>query len=185
MKIHFLLGLAAVSFAGCASAPPDHYFTLSVELPSAAAPPRAIAWRLAGVRLPGISDRPQLVVRTGPQTVRLLEFDKWAEPLDDLVPRILAQDLALRQGVQAANAPARRIYVVVDEFMADDRGSARLTGRWWTQPPEGEAAADQPRAFTFAASLASGEGAAAPAALSRLLGLLADDIARDGFAGAK
>ena len=113
------------------------------------------------MRLPGISDRPQLVVRTGPQTVRILEFDRWAEPLDDLVPRVLAQDLAQRQGVQAGNGPASRIYVVIDEFMTDDTGSARLAGRWRAQPSAGDSAQGRPRAFDFAARL--------PQAQARLL----------------
>lgn len=179
----YLLGLAAVVLGGCASSAPNHYFVLSVEAPSGAAPARAGAWRLAGVRLPRITDRPQLVVRTGPQTIQVLEFERWAEPLDDLVPRILAQDLALRQGVQAAHGPATRIFVVIDDFIPDDSGSAHLTGRWWTEPPEGDPAAGPPHAFAFAAPLASGTAAASPAALSRLLGLLADDIARGDPAG--
>lgn len=176
-SVRFMLGLAAIALAGCASSPPNRYFTLSAEPPASSAPPRTADWRLASVRLPGVSDRPQLVVRTGPQTVRILEFDKWAEPLDDLVPRVLAQDLALRQGVQAANGPSVRLFVVVDDFMADESGSARLSGRWWRQSPEGQPAAGRPRAFTFATPLTSSAATATPEALSRLLGLLADDIA--------
>lgn len=183
MSVRFMLGLAAIGLlAGCASSPPNRYFTLSAEPADPAAPARTADWRLAGVRLPGVSDRPQLVVRTGPQSVRILEFDRWAEPLDDLVPRVLAQDLALRQGVQAANGPAVRLFVVVDEFMSDDSGSARLTGRWWKQSPQADPAADRPRAFSFATPVTSSAAAATPEALSRLLGLLADDIARDGGA---
>lgn len=185
MNFRFVLGLATVALSGCASSPSNHYFTLSAAPPDPSAPPQVAEWRLAGVRLPGISDRPQLVVRTGPETVRILEFDRWAEPLDDLVPRVLAQDLAQRQGVQAGNGPASQIYVVIDEFMTDDTGSARLAGRWWAQPSAGDSAQGRPRAFDFAARLPSGASAAAPAALSRLLGLLADDIARDRFASPK
>jgi len=50
----------------------NRYYTLSVRPPTIAAPAvpkRAIDLSLAVVHLPGVTDRPQLVVRTGAETV--------------------------------------------------------------------------------------------------------------------
>ena len=182
MRQRIVLGLAVVALTGCAGSPPNHYFTLSPEPPDTTSAPQVKKWHLAGVQLPRISDRPQLVVRTGPQTIRISEFDRWAEPFDDLVPRVLAQDLVQRLGIQAGNEPANHIYVVVDEFMTDNVGSARLAGRWWIQPTKSDAPPGRARAFDFVARQTPGADAAAPAALSRLLGQLADDIAHDHLA---
>ncbi|HEV2678081.1 MAG TPA: ABC-type transport auxiliary lipoprotein family protein [Aliidongia sp.] len=76
-------------------------FTLSVEPPLTTVSPgprAAEGLSVASVRLPAIADRQQIVVRTGPQTVDVREFDRWAEPLDLMTQRTLSADLALRGG---------------------------------------------------------------------------------------
>ena len=46
------------------------------------------------VRLPGLLDWPQIVTRRGADEIDRAEFDRWAEPLAETVPRVLAEDLA-------------------------------------------------------------------------------------------
>jgi uncharacterized lipoprotein YmbA len=43
-------------------------------------------------------DRPQLVVRTGPNQMRVDEFNLWAAPLQDTIGRIVAQNLVVMLG---------------------------------------------------------------------------------------
>ena len=84
-----------VLVSGCASSPEARFYTLTATAtggePSAGATSPSVA--IASVTLPELVNRPQLVIRTGPETVELLETDRWAEPLNDAAPRIMAEDL--------------------------------------------------------------------------------------------
>lgn len=177
MRILRSITAVAALLAGCAATPENRYYTLSAEPgPVTAHAPRLT---VAQVRLPGMTDRPQLVVRTGAQTVDIREFDRWAEPLDQLVPRILAQDLSAREGRQNGEAPEQRLFVVVDDFAADDAGGSHLVGRWWTLAPGQTADRRRERPFALARPTGAMDGAQIAAAMSALLGMLADDLVRD------
>jgi len=54
--------------------------------------------------LPGYLDRPQIVTRTGPNRLALAEFDKWAEPLKDSLPALIAANLGVL-------LPSRQVYL--------------------------------------------------------------------------
>lgn len=181
MKPILLPAAALALLVGCSTTPENRYITLSVEPASSInpVPRRAERTTLAKLRLPGTIDRPQLVVQTGAQTVDIREFDRWAEPLDQLVPRILDRDIALREGTPAPDAPVRQLFVSVDQFAADGAGGSELTGRWWTLRPGEEAAHRRERPFVLTRPTKSEDGAQIAAAMSALLGMLADDIARD------
>jgi uncharacterized protein len=47
------------------------------------------------ITLPKYLDRPQIVTRIGSHQLTHAEFDRWAEPLQDNVARVLAENLAL------------------------------------------------------------------------------------------
>ena len=90
-----LLALAVAVLAGCASAPPEQEYTLSVEAPAqaiAGMPDASIA--VAAARLGDMYDRPQLVLRASENRVQILEQQRWAEPLKSGIPRAIAGDLA-------------------------------------------------------------------------------------------
>ena len=174
-----ILAIATLALvAGCATTPENRYYTLSAEPGAASAHDRRVT--VAKVRLPGMMDRSQLVVRTGPQTVDIREFDRWAEPLDQLVPRILAQDLASRTSRPNLALPERHLFVAIDEFSADDAGAVLLVGRWWTLEPGEDAVQRQERPFALSRQTEAGakDGAHIAATMSILLGMLADDIGR-------
>jgi uncharacterized protein len=186
MRHRFVLGLVGVLVIGCGGAPENRYYTLSVRPPTIAAPAvpqRAIDLTLALVRLPGVTDRPQLVVRTGPETVDVREFDRWAEPLDQMVRRILSEDLAMRlgsvRGSLKADEPGRRLFVAIDEFMASQSGVSRLDGRWWTLDSAGDPARKSIRSFALTQPVNAGESAQVAASMSALLAALADQIVSD------
>ena len=46
------------------------------------------------ITVPKYLDRPQIVTRSGRNQLALGEFDRWAEPLQDNVLRVLAENLA-------------------------------------------------------------------------------------------
>ena len=176
MRRSFLIGAALVLLGGCGGSPENRYYVLSPVPPVQLASPVRASFGIASVHLPGLLDRTQLVLRTGTGTVDIREFDRWAEPLDQMVPRILAQDLELRQGAPAPTEPHRRVFVAIDEFMADTGGKARLAGRWWVLADDQDPATKRERPFAFVSTSTNTNGAEIATALSALLGMLADDI---------
>ncbi|HEX9684783.1 MAG TPA: PqiC family protein [Burkholderiales bacterium] len=99
--------LAFPVFSGCGSSPKSSFYTLS----SGAAPERAPATAplnvaIAAVTVPDIVDRPQLVVRVAANQVTINEFARWAAPLKDEIPRVIADNLTrLLNGARVATHP--------------------------------------------------------------------------------
>ena len=100
--MHPLTAIAALCIfaglaAGCASSPVTRFYTLS-----AAAAPAATSSQLSvvvgPVSVPAVVDRPQIVVSTGPNQVRLDEFNQWASPLQNNIARVVAENLVAMLG---------------------------------------------------------------------------------------
>ena len=86
-----LLGLGA-----CADTPSRFYLlnTLTAsETVLATAAARGPVIGVGPVTVPKYLDRPQIVTRVGRNQLALGEFDRWAEPLQDNIFRVLAQNL--------------------------------------------------------------------------------------------
>ena len=82
--------MLAIAGAGClGSSPVSRYYTLSTLSPQdgrgGGGVDPAMRIRVAPVTLPEGVDRPQLVRRTGENTVVVEEYDRWVEPLDALL----------------------------------------------------------------------------------------------------
>ena len=87
-----LLGLEA-----CTSTPSRFYVLSSLSASETIAATAATQGPVIGVgpiTLPKYLDRPQIVTRAGSNQLALAEFDRWAEPLQDNVARVLAENLA-------------------------------------------------------------------------------------------
>ena len=99
--MHRLTRIVAVSLlialaAGCAS-PPSRFYTLgAVNAPAAASSTPSIV--VGPVSVPAVVDRPQIVVTTGPNQVRLEEFNRWASPLQNNISRVVAENLVALLG---------------------------------------------------------------------------------------
>jgi uncharacterized lipoprotein YmbA len=50
------------------------------------------------VSVPAVVDRPEIVVSLGPNQVRLVEFDRWALPLQSNIARVVAENLIVLLG---------------------------------------------------------------------------------------
>jgi uncharacterized protein len=99
--MHRCITIAAVSFlvvlaAGCAS-PASRFYTLSAANPPAATPSN-LSVVVGPVSVPAVVDRPQIVVSTGPNQVRLEEFNRWAAPLQNTIARVVAENLVAMLG---------------------------------------------------------------------------------------
>jgi len=175
---------AAALLGACQSSPPTHYFALAEIAPGA---PRAtltvqIPIRVERVTIPGELDRLELVRRSTSNQLQIATFERWAAPLEDMIRRVGAADLAARfaPGTMAsANEPAvgeprRHLYIDVHEFAAGEHGAVTLHAAWLLQSPNA-ASARGAEEVTVEASNASGDAVAA--AMSRALAGLTDRIA--------
>jgi uncharacterized lipoprotein YmbA len=92
------LAASCLGLGACAS-PPSRFYILNVLPPSetrpAAAAERGPVIAVGPISLPKYLDRPEIVTRAGRNQVILGQFDRWAEPLQDNVSRVLAENLAL------------------------------------------------------------------------------------------
>jgi len=175
----------ALSLAACAASPPaEHDFTLSVEAPAEplhAMPNVAIA--VGAARVPEMYDRPQLLVRASDNRVRLLEQERWAEPLKSAIPRVVAADLGRLLGTARTTsypaAEARdtgfRVTLDVQRFDATPGQGADVDVGWHVHRLPGGPLRD---GRTTAHEAASGDYEALVAAQSRALATVSRDIAQ-------
>ena len=83
---------------GCSSSEPPRFYLLNPLSEGAGLEPPAsepcISLGIGPVRLPEYLDRPQIVTRATRNELTLAQLDRWAEPLSDTFPRVLAQNLS-------------------------------------------------------------------------------------------
>lgn len=179
--------LVSLGLAACAGGPPTAFYTLDPVAPGTA-PAAAMAVGaplVVTVALPEILDRAQLVRRSGPDQLSIAASDRWAAPLDDLVRRALAKDLALRLPGRLVTvdrpegmAEPAVLRLGIEEFTADGGGRVRLEGHWTVTGGDGTVSPAEPVAIEAAAT--DGSAAAAVQAMSTALATLADQIAAKG-----
>jgi uncharacterized protein len=131
-----LLGLEA-----CTSTP-SRFYILNTLPASETVPATAAAQGpvigVGPITLPKYLDRPQIVTRAGRNQLALGEFDRWAEPLQDNISRVLAEHLARliptdHLLLQAWPRSATLDYQVTVEVLQFDGwlgGESTLLARW-------------------------------------------------------
>jgi len=163
-----IAGIFVVLLAACVGGNPprESFFTLNApEPPPAAADAPSIS--VGPVTIPEMVDRPQIVVRLGPNQVQVLEQARWAEPLKIAVGRVVAANLAALLGARLA--PSRstdadyRIALDVQRF--ESPADAVLVEALWTVTSKdgrqtGRSVARQPIAAKDYSSLAAAHSAA-------------------------
>jgi uncharacterized protein len=185
----FAVSIALMALAGCAGtpSPKTNFYSLSVEAPasrSEAAADAAGATRVSVTRvgIPGIVDRPQIVSRTATNSVEIFDFHRWAEPLQESIPRVVAGNLARGLGpgyaVSASILPGLppdvRVAVDVQKFEAAMGMGVTVEALWSVRPGAGEARVG--RSLVEEPAAEAGHAGIA-AAYSRALAAVARDIA--------
>lgn len=100
----FLAALFVMSIAGCTAFSPQpdssRFFTLSplsqgeeTGNKSTGQAPR-LSVGIGPVSVPGYLDRQEIVTRVAQHQLRLSEHDRWAEPLDENLARVVSQNVA-------------------------------------------------------------------------------------------
>lgn len=175
----------AILAAGC-STQPSHLYTLSRAPAPAGAPaalPSNISVVVGPISIPAIVDLPQIVVSTGPNQVRLDEFNRWASPLQNNISRVVTENLVTMLGTprvaqfqQSLNLDADfRVAIEVQSFDSALGDAATLNAVWIVRRTK------DGKAQTGRTTLREQAGAAGfdalAAAHSRALAQMSQDIA--------
>lgn len=186
------LCMVAALDAGCGTSPASRFYTLSPAAGTSPAPkgkstaPTATASlcvAVGPVSVPAVVDRPQIVVSTGANEVRLDEFNRWASPLQDNLARVIAENLVVMLGTprvslfpQTLTTDADyRVAIEVQRFESTPGKSAVLDAVWIVRPmKEGKAQTGRSGVIE---KVADNSYDALAAAHSRAVARLSQDIA--------
>jgi uncharacterized lipoprotein YmbA len=114
--------LILVCLTSCATSPENRYYLLtpaqnadaSLDRGSGTAPE-------ISVTVPAYLDRAQIVFVSSDGEADIHEFERWAEPIDGMIARILAQDIEAQAPQRTGH---RTLAVVIDSF---ELGNDRVT----------------------------------------------------------
>lgn len=181
--------VCALVLTGCGTSPPTQFISLNTQ-PPATRPPagetgQLVPVGLGHIRLPPDLDRLALVRRTGSNRLDVNGIVQWGGPLDELVHRTLAFDLASRLPPGAfvlpgqpmpSSADSHLLLVTFQTFSAGPDNKVTLQAHWTL--------ADTKTSHTLVAKetnievqAGSSRGNDIAAAMSKALGRLADQMA--------
>jgi uncharacterized lipoprotein YmbA len=138
---------------------------------------------VADITLPESLDRLSFVTRIEPNRISVSDQDRWAAPLEGMVRRTLAADLARRLPGRTVQMPGdppvkgRSLKVVVNlrQFIGDQAGHVVLDADWSVMSDGRTVLPGRPESITVQA--ASPNAGAIAAAMSQALAMLSDRIA--------
>lgn len=182
---------AAIGLTACASSPPTQFYSLAaIPAQSSSTQPdsagtRAAPLRVAAIHIPPALDRREIVRVGAGDRLEISGEHRWGAPFDEMVQHVLTQDLVSRLPPQEVvlplgPAPSGTRSIVVDllQFQSNAAGRAVLQGSW-SLIDSGKSSPALVRDFHYEDSAGAQNFEDEAAAMSRLLGHLADDIARE------
>lgn len=180
-------GFLVAALAGCAQTASTNFYTLSVatEPEVAKRSAQGLVIGLGPITLPQYLDRPDIVTRQGANQMRLADLSKWAEPLEPLLTRIMAEDLyALLDAndvipiPQRGDIPLDRIVEVdISRFDADESGEVVFDARWRIYRSDNETLIVSGRSQITEQGAPIPDYNAIVAAMSRAIGRASEEIA--------
>lgn len=175
------LMIPLLTLAGCASSPPTRFFALEPLPPAApAAAARGAPVRVDAVHLPPALDRQAMVRGESGNQLQISSQSLWAGDLAEMVRRVLTQDLAQRlpSGMVIAPqspAPPDARGLVIDILTFQPQAGEVVLDADWTLV-QGAQSNPVLRRSAHLSAAAGGSAQDEAAAMSTLLGQLADDI---------
>lgn len=147
--------LLAALLGGCASAPPEHFYTLDTDAPASvqAITSARFSMTIQRVTVPESVDRPQLVLQAGGNQVRLDEQHRWAESLRQAIPRVVASDLrrhfpnaSIAVAADSSSEPIPVYFLRMDvlRFESTPGDGIRLEVHWQVRKPTASTATGSP-----------------------------------------
>jgi uncharacterized lipoprotein YmbA len=180
-----LTGACALTLlSACATSRPDHFYILSALPPGVSdarvSPAAPVTLK---VTLPAWADRSEMILNPSADTVAVLEHERWAAPLADLVTQTLARDIERRRrdvlvaepGAGQSGSTAIKVTVDVVQITVRRGERASIEAHWRIfDPRTGKEAVG---GEMFNAALPQASYAAIAQALSECVGALADRLA--------
>lgn len=176
----------AIVLGACGSSPPVRYYDLEA-LETGYAPDKvgSLSVGVGPLRTPDYLSRPRMVTRASDATIVVNDFERWVEPLDDSIHRVLATNLdaQLDDAVVVAFPYTHisdldyRIVGRIDRFDADADGLAVLEIQWGVIGPKDEILVQPRRARYEARSSREPKYAAIAHAMSGVVQQLSKDVA--------
>ncbi len=143
-RLYVIAGIVlAMTLGGCVRTPAVKYYDLNASQ-SAVPASRTVEGRgesilgVGPVQIPEYLDRLQIVTRSGPNSLKISDFHRWAEPLSNSIKRVVAQNLSsLLPRATVVGFPWRKtipveykIPVEVLSFEGDNDQTVNLLARW-------------------------------------------------------
>jgi uncharacterized lipoprotein YmbA len=136
------------------------------------------------VTVPSLVDRPQIVVRTGPNQVSVAEFERWASPLKEDIGRVIAKNLIALLGTTqvslfpqtTAAGASYRVTIDILHFESVPGKEATLDALWTVS--SAKSAQVRHGRTTLAESVQGNDYTALVSAHSQALGKLSADVAK-------
>lgn len=184
----FTLSILAMALAGACSTPQDHFYTLIGDPPAqpAAGSGGGLTVQIAGITLPEAVDRPELVVRKGPNSVAVHDARRWAESLKSAIPRVVANDMGpLLDGAAVTTAEDNvgqhakyQVRLDITRFDTSLGGTEAIDAAWIIHPTGGKPDLTGKASLRVAARGADFDDAVAAhaQALAQLTGEIANQI---------
>ena len=138
-RLGVTMWVAIALLAGCGSSPPVNYYTLeALESGFDTIKPDAARLGIGPFRMPDHLRRTKIVTRGADAEVRVDDFNRWIEPVDEAMHTIVAANVdALTTDVIAVAFPYRfldkndlRVVGRIERFEADRRGQVELIVQW-------------------------------------------------------
>jgi uncharacterized lipoprotein YmbA len=173
--------LIVMLLVSCAS-PEARYYTLAA-VPGTPVAGRAATIEVRRVGLAGYLDRPDIISRNGPFRLEFAPNARWAEPLGDMISRVLGEDLGQRlpgssvfteSGAVSLDTETR-VEVDIQRFDLDQTDTVTLLAQVAVEHQGGRRFTAS-RSVRLAAHPASGSIVEMAKTMSALLGRLADTI---------
>ncbi len=135
--ILLMLFASACSIGGKSN--PSHFYVLDSQIENIATKKLSnLRMGVGPITIPGYIDRPQIVTKTESAELQLAEFDRWAEPMEGMFTRTLAENIKAITGSHLIHSYpwssniefTYRISAKVIKFENNANGDALLAVHW-------------------------------------------------------
>jgi uncharacterized lipoprotein YmbA len=135
----FILIVLIIGLAACSKTPASRFYTLSplADVKQNTAGDSKSIIGIAKVEVSPYLDRSEIITRSSATQIQLAQYDRWAEPLEDIVAMTVSENISrLQPSIQTITRPwpeAEVDYMLaikIKRFDSDSAGNVRLDASW-------------------------------------------------------
>jgi uncharacterized protein len=136
----FMLVALIISLAACSKTPAARFYTLSPlaeEVKGDTLGDSKVISGIAEVEVSPYLDRSEIITRSSATQIQLAQYDRWAEPLEDIVAMTVSENISrLQPAIQTITSPWPEadvdymLAIKIKRFDSDGTGNIRLDASW-------------------------------------------------------